>query len=547
MNRKSYGSFQGEEENGRLADGLVDFMHKSVDFSSIEAEKPLNKYKSDTLLNYYNIDNSLSLRRDSNRTPDRLKSLPEHEVSIRDDYSQTTGDIALSTCCKCSYIIEPMAFIQNLAMSIMNISLGQFIYNRILTRLINQASSGTPPSNRTNQTLTLMLNLPLLLMNGSQSSCPDDSPNSNGSNVTNGFGALMNYLSSHGMNHKTGNDFTVATQPLWGLTPDDMSRIRTQAQSDTAQLYFVSALFSGIPVIVMTNLLGVNCSTLGRKTLMIIYLSAMSVKFTLIMFQCLYPEWPDWLFYVGALIEGISGSSGVFYLSLYCYIADFTAPSSRSYRITLLNNLNSLASLCVTFACGYVIKYYGYLYLFMASLILMVVSLVYTMFFIPEPLVELRDKSILQRLKLCSLRKTVNCFSVYFSKEREKCQRERIDDESERLLAQQEVQNGQRNLRKQTFVLLLIVFANFLYNFGTNGIGSIFTLFIMNAPYCFDSVQISNYSVFATVISLVMSLLVSKFVKINDLLICILSIASYFASVICYIYGNSVFDIYLGK
>lgn len=198
----------------------------------------------------------------------------------------------------------------------------------------------------------------------------------------------------------------------WAPSPDDMNRIRLDAQSQTAHLFFISALFSGIPVILMTNILGVNCSTLGRKTLMLIYLAAMSIKFTLLVFQCLNPDWPDWLFYVGAFVEGMSGSSGIFYLSLYCYIADFTSTRSRSYRITLLNSLNSIASLCVTFACGYVIKWYGYFYLFLVALVFMVISLLYTIFFIPEPLTELRDKSLIDRLKLCSLKRTVNCFTV---------------------------------------------------------------------------------------------------------------------------------------
>lgn len=42
-----------------------------------------------------------------------------------------------------TYIIEPVTFIQNMATCIMNFSLGQFIYNRILNRLIDEARSNT--------------------------------------------------------------------------------------------------------------------------------------------------------------------------------------------------------------------------------------------------------------------------------------------------------------------------------------------------------------------------------------------------------------------
>ena len=40
---------------------------------------------------------------------------------------------------------------------------------------------------------------------------------------------------------------------------------------------------------------------------------------------------------------------------------------------------------------------------------------------------------------------------------------------------------------------------------------------------------------------------VSKFVRINDMLINVFSCASYFASIFCYVYGDSKFYIYLGS
>lgn len=577
-----YGSINDTREDFTKS---IDYYKKRDNNQRANIKQKLNKYKSDSFLNYLptssgGFDTSLNLRRDSMRS---VIIDDNEDGPMRDDFSQTSGEIILSqTYCKCSYIVEPVAFIQNLATSIMGISLGQFIYNRILTRLINEFNKANF-KNSTNRTINYFINhasLSLNIMSNSttlsSTSTTTSAPNTascqgsitpphNASNGTN-FNLLLDFMTRNTAsslnllvspaisdfylntssqtlqpNMLTYPSYSSPTSMNLGISPEDFERIRNQAQSETAHLYFVSALFSGIPVIIMTNLLGVNCSTLGRKTLMLIYLSVMTVKFTLILLQCLYPEWPDWLFYLGAFIEGISGSGGVFYLSLYCYIADLTSPSARSYRITLLNNLNSVASLCVTFLCGYVIKYYGYVYLFLASLCFMVISLVYTIFLIPEPLVELRDMNIFERLKLCSVKRTVNCFKVYFSKEEDRCKKEQ-----DSLIETDQPTENNTKLSKQTFVLLLIVFANFVYNFGTIGIGSIFTLFIMNAPYCFDSVQISNYSVFSTVISLFMSLFVSKFIKINDVLICILSVGSYFASVLCYIYGNSIYHIYLG-
>lgn len=333
------------------------------------------------------------------------------------------------------------------------------------------------------------------------------------------------------------------------LPPDIMNRIQTQAQIDTANLYFEMALYSSIPVILMTNLLGVNCSNLGRKFLMVTYLFMLSLRYMLFLLQCVYPAWPDYIFFIGAFLEGISGGSGILYLGFFSCISDLTSVKSRSYRISLLVNINSAASLCTLYACGIIIKYYGYFYLFLTSLCLTVFALLYTIFLVPETLVELKNKSIISRIRSCSIKKCFNCFKVYFNqkppndKDTIITPASKEDDDSETFAL---LSNTKRAYKKQTWVLLTIVLANFLYNFGTNGIGSIFTLFIMNWPYCFDPIEISKYQVFSTLVSLIFSMIVSKFIRVNDLIICCLSVLSFFGSVFFYIYGNSAIYIYAG-
>ncbi len=272
----------------------------------------------------------------------------------------------------------------------------------------------------------------------------------------------------------------------------------------------------------MTNILGVNCSQLGRKTLLVINLLTLTIRYFVYLLQSFFVDWPDWVFYVGSFIESLSGSTGIFYLALYCFISDLTPPSERSYRITFINNLNSIASLCVTGICGYVIKYYGYFYLFLTSWLLIIISLIYTIFFIPEPLAELKGVSFWSRLKSCSIRKSSNCLKVYF-------------DNNE------EDSPGLNKPTKQSGVLLLVVFVNFVYVFATQGIASIFTLYIMNAPYCFDSVDISQFSIFTTVVSLVSHILFfspSKKLKFKKIFCdqsssCVCSSLSSFALTIC--------------
>lgn len=272
--------------------------------SSPYLDKISTQYRSDTQINYET----------------------NHSHAEREDetFQTSTKIIIASTCCKSSYIIEPVAFIQNLAASIMNFSLGLFIYNRIFTRLLEQQNH----SNTTNGTNFSFLNSspnlnsfmairlsnsdsPLLYSytNFSSNDCVND--NSSMKNVSNLFSSMR-------------------------LTPSDIDAIRTRAQEETSTLYFYCSLISALPVLVMSNILGVNCSNLGRKTLVVIYLFAITCRYVLVLVQCLYPELPDYLFYVGAGIEGLGGGSGCFYLALYCFISDLASESSRSFRITFV-------------------------------------------------------------------------------------------------------------------------------------------------------------------------------------------------------------------
>ncbi len=244
-----------------------------------------------------------------------------------------------------------------------------------------------------------------------------------------------------------------------------MNKIQVQAQEETAQLYYEMALYSSIPVIIMTNLLGTNCSNLGRKFLMILFLSMLTIRYLIFLLQCLYPWLPDYLFYIGSCLEGMSGGSGILYLAFFSYISDSTSPKSRSFRISLLVNINSAASLCTLYTCGIVIKLYGYFYLFLTSLCLTLLALLYAIFLVPESLSELKNKRICQRIRSCSFRKCLNCFKVYFNPKppRDKdslvlpASQDANDDETFLLLSRN------RNLpKKQTPVLLTIVLANFV-------------------------------------------------------------------------------------
>jgi hypothetical protein len=413
-------------------------------------------------------------------TSDLIKS---YEHSQKDE-------IISQTYFKCSYIIEPVVFLQTIAASIISIAFGQFIYTRILTRLIENENI---PTN-----VTLFFDKP-------DSFCNSNSTATNSSDL-----------------------------------------IRLKAQKETANFFYLCSLYGGIPCIFTTNLLGVNCSKLGRKCLLLIGLTIMTLRCIVFLLISIYPALPDYLFYICAFFDGLSGSNGLFYLVLHCYIADLTTTKTRSYRLTFINYIGSISSLLISYTCGYVIKYLGYVYIFAASLIFYFLSLVYLVIFVPEPLSEVRTKSFLQRLHSCSIKRIKNSVYVLLRKNHPVIIDKKLDNneqETSPLVANVE-DCGQV---RQRYVIVLVVIANLIYCGGAAGIVSIFTLYIMNEPFCWDSVNISMFTVYSTVISFVLSLFVSRFIRVSDILICIISAASHLSSLILYVFATSSFFVYLGS
>lgn len=433
-------------------------------------------------------------------------------------------ELKQQTCFKCKYIIEPVVFLQSIASSLIGIAFNQFIYNRILERITD--SDTTPFDNVTNLTLFSRLR---------DSDLPDGQANEIVCNAN--------------------TSFTNGTSPY--------DNIRIQAQQQTAALLFLCAIFGGIPCIISTNILGVNCSKLGRKTLLLITLFAMNVRNIIYIFQALYPDLPDYLFYITSLLDGISGSNGVFYLALHCYVSDTTSSESRSYRITLVNYMSSITGLFVTFGCGYMITYLGYVYVFAIAFVFHLLSFVYTVFCVPEPIVTLRDKSFVSRVASCSLKSITNCFKVYMRKshpvivnkmsKNDASETDALlggghvpegDDDEVRCVKPAESTAQNVHQVRQRAVLILVVVANMIYCFAANGIGSIFSLYVMNAPFCWDPIEISAFSLYNTVLNLFLSLLISKFCRVHDILICISSAFTNLVSLVVYGYAKTSVMVY---
>lgn len=457
-----------------------------------------------------------------------------NDDSIDKSYeSIKADDIINQTHCKCSYIIEPVLLIQSLAAQIITNIYTQFIYARILNRITNEDVTNMYVINNQSVIIhnTTTATLPITTITPSTSLTPY---------YTTKTASASNYTSC---STNGTSDFDV---------------LRLKAQEQTANLLFISSLCL-LPCILTTNILGVNCSKLGRKFLLVFSLVIMNLRYAGFLMLVIYPSLPDYVFYICSFMEGLAGGNGLYYFVLHCYITDLTTNKHRSYRLTLVNYMSSISSLFISFACGYVIKYFGFFYLFLASLVLNSIALVYTCVFVPESLQRLKNRSIFQRIQSCSISRIKNSFYVLTRKTHPVVPRKPRDEteniETDRLLGiennfvEPEITTVNENKIKhrQRSVIVLVIVANLIYCGACTGIGSIFTLYLMNVPFCWDSVYISSYAVFSTVTQVVSVLFVSKLIQINDILICIASCFSNFVSLFVYASASKTLDIYIGK
>ena len=211
---------------------------------------------------------------------------------------------------KFTYFVEPMAFLQWLATTAIMITINQFIYHRFLDRLTKQASANGGTSGNVGSFGHLYHYQQYDAL----------------------FHAPAHFFDLSSTNHTNPAHYNCPTPPsnsslpalnasAWSSSYANSSQadIILKAQQMTSSLNFYCSLFSSIPTIIMTVFFSVNCSNLGRKTLLITYSGATTIRLAIIFCQCLFPDWPDWVFFLTSMIDGFSGGVSTFFMGKYNY------------------------------------------------------------------------------------------------------------------------------------------------------------------------------------------------------------------------------------
>jgi hypothetical protein len=88
------------------------------------------------------------------------------------------------------------------------------------------------------------------------------------------------------------------------------------AQQRSAEFFFWINLMTGVPVIIMTYILGLYTPQLGKRFVLILPMLGMAIQVTIWLIIIYFPV-PVFWWFIAAIIVGLSGSSGV--LRMYTF------------------------------------------------------------------------------------------------------------------------------------------------------------------------------------------------------------------------------------
>ncbi len=244
--------------------------------------------------------------------------------------------------------------------------------------------------------------------------------------------------------------------PTCGMNQSDAEWILQQeVQATTSKWMLIIRACETIPSIMVTLLMGAYSDKAGRKFAIVIPLigSIFRAIWTALVLFC---RLPIGLILIGAFTEGAMGGIGTLMMAAFSYIADVTTQDQRSFRIVVIEIAIALGSAISQIAIGYLIKYVHFAYSFVIILFILCLAFVYGTCIIPETIVNDPEA------KLFDIKLIKAIFKLYSK-----------DD-------------GTKRLWKLQLTVLLLFVTCVVEIGGTD----VFTLYLMNTPFCWDSIKI---------------------------------------------------------
>lgn len=287
-------------------------------------------------------------------------------------------------------------------------------------------------------------------------------------------------------------------------------------QKEAADQFMYLAFVSSFPAIIPTLFLGSISDKYGRKVSMLITFSGLLIR-QIIYVVVIVTKLPFEIFYLGNLIEGLTGYYGSALMAAFGMLADITKPGKeRAFRITIMEGVIAVLVGLVMLGTGYWIKYAGFLSPMITATALSFVNILIIVFFIPET-----NKTKNYQGSICSIKNITRCFVFYYKDTADK----------------------RRKIMIICFAMIGLTVATVL------GKSNIMTLFLLNRPLCWSVVHTQVLSAVGVAVNwgagMLILGLIQKCVRDTGLI----TIGNMFATASFIVYGFADQDwlVYLGK
>ena len=341
-----------------------------------------------------------------------------------DQSSATVEDISGTKRLRKFVLVEPAFCLYLLGLFSIIPLKNQFVYAHLLRDAIDVISASSPIYNSTLPNITDRL--------GHGKPVYED-------NLPPGF---LNYTAdthAHGLDHSA----------FW-------DRVK---QSSSLVVLFLD-IVKGVPSIFTNPIICAYTDVVGRRLGLILPCVGLILELTVYL-TVLYINAPITYLGLGYLFEGLCGSHPVLFGTAYAYIADVTHQSSRTFRFVTLNALFLLCYTLATLAVGFVIDNVGYAAALWMTVVPILLSLTYSVFFLQEtvsnPSATFSVKKIYQSTKAA--------FNIYAIKRKNEGQ----------------------------IRLIILLSCMFLQASMLIGMGDLYVIYLVGPPFYFSSVMIGVF------------------------------------------------------
>jgi PCFT/HCP family folate transporter-like MFS transporter 1/3 len=148
----------------------------------------------------------------------------------------------------------------------------------------------------------------------------------------------------------------------------------------------ISQWIAYVPLIGFSIIAGALSDVFGRKPLILIPLIGYLLgSLTSIINYAFIDILPLEFFYLNR-ISSFFGGNAVYYLGIFSYASNVTNNSDRTYRMTRLDGMITLASMAGKLLSPYIFMYLGYYGNFISSSVFFALAIVYLILFVKEPI-----------------------------------------------------------------------------------------------------------------------------------------------------------------